>query len=116
MMFSVINRSIKLEMNNVTVVQNLGEFVSSIDYKTIYTNANSEIVTFSSFLEKIKNCEDAEYMWRNCNGNDVMSFNASTSTFISSSDLEYIGSTITLDLSDEAFKTNVISELSKLLA
>lgn len=106
----------KLQIKNLTVEQKLNEFVPSIDMQKIYLSKTSNIVTFSSFLEKIKNCEDAEYMWTNCNGNDFMSFKAATSTFISQSDMMYAGSKIVLDLSDKKFKFHVISELYKLLA
>ncbi len=107
--------SINIQTNNMIFKQKLNKFVSTINLKKIYLSKITKIVTFSSFLEKIKNCEDAEYMWTNCNGNDFMNFKASTSTFISQSDFEYVGSKIELDLSDEKFKTHVISELSKLL-
>jgi len=114
--FTVVNKQLTLKSNNVVVVQKLNEFVPSVDLQDLYdSRENSEIVTFSSFLENVKNGVDATYMWTNCNGNDLMRFKADTSTFESISNLFCAGSSIKLGLSDSIFKNNVISELSKLL-
>ena len=113
---STSEHTIVLKNNNVVVVQNLNKFVSSIDLNKLYSSqVNSKIVTFSSFLENVKNGVDAEYMWTNSNGNDLMCFKAATSTFESLSNFMYMGSQIKLDLSDEVFKNHVLLELNKLL-